>query len=248
MKKTYSTSQVAARMGIHPNTVRLYEELRLITAPERKANGYRVFTDLHIQQFGIARLALEIEVIQNGLRKQALAIVHSVAAGDLGQAAGLTSDYIARLTREEADAEKAILITEQIQKGLPKDSQDIFMTRRETADYLHITIDTLRNWELNGLITVKRRMNGYRVYTDSELRRLTIIKSLRYANFSLAAILRMLSVLDQEPEVNIRTVIDTPDRGEEIITTCDNLLTSLAKAKSNAQEILDRIRILNDTV
>lgn len=248
MKKTYSTSQVAALMGIHPNTVRLYEELRLITAPERKANGYRSFTDLHIQQFGIARLALEIEVIQNGLRKQALAIVHSVAAGDLGQAAELTSDYIARLTREEADAEKAILITEQIQKGLPKDSQDIFMTRRETADYLHITIDTLRNWELNGLITVKRRMNGYRVYTDSELRRLTIIKSLRYANFSLAAILRMLSVLDQEPEVNIRTVIDTPDRGEEIITTCDNLLTSLAKAKSNAQEILDRIRILNDTV
>lgn len=248
MKKTYSTAQVAALIGIHPNTVRLYEELHLITEPKRKANGYRVFTDLHIEQFRIARLAFEIEVIQNGLRKHALAIVRNVAAGDYDRAAVLTSGYIAHLTREEADAEKAILITEAIQKGEPSDARELFLSRRETADYLRITIDTLRNWELNGLLSVKRRMNGYRVYTDPDIRRLTIIKSLRYANFSLAAILRMLSVLDQEPEVDIRAVINTPGRGEEIITTCDSLLTSLTKAKTNAQEILDRIRTLSDTV
>jgi len=50
MKNTYTTSQVAQIIGIHPNTVRLYEELQLITPPERKANGYRIFTDLHIRQ------------------------------------------------------------------------------------------------------------------------------------------------------------------------------------------------------
>ena len=242
MEKTYSTSQIAALIGIHPNTVRLYEELRLITEPERKPNGYRVFTDLHVEQFRIARLAFEIEVIQNGLRKQALEIVRAVAACDFERAATLTREYIAQLIREEADAEKAVLITEDLRQGAAADTQELCLTRKETADYLHVTIDTLRNWELNGLLSIKRKKNGYRVYTDPDIRRLTIIKSLRYANFSLAAILRMLSVLDQEPETDIRAVIDTPDRGEEIITACDNLLTSLTKAKTNAQEMLDVLK------
>lgn len=34
MKHTYSTSQTAEIIGIHPNTVRLYEELGLITRPK----------------------------------------------------------------------------------------------------------------------------------------------------------------------------------------------------------------------
>jgi len=48
---TYSTSQIAAIAGVHPNTVRMYEEWGLIQKPERKKNGYRVFHDIHIKQF-----------------------------------------------------------------------------------------------------------------------------------------------------------------------------------------------------
>ena len=47
----YRTSEIAKIIGIHPNTVRLYEELELIPKPDRMPNGYRVFTDLHIEQF-----------------------------------------------------------------------------------------------------------------------------------------------------------------------------------------------------
>ena len=82
MKHTYSTSQTAEIIGIHPNTVRLYEELGLITPPERKPNGYRIFTDLHIRQFRIARLAFQVEVLQNGLRKQAVDIIKTAAQCD----------------------------------------------------------------------------------------------------------------------------------------------------------------------
>ena len=48
MKESYSTSEVAKIIGIHPNTVRLYEDLNLITSPKRKANGYRIFTKLDV--------------------------------------------------------------------------------------------------------------------------------------------------------------------------------------------------------
>jgi len=60
---TYKTSEVAKIIGIHPNTVRLYEELGLISKPERQINGYRVFTDFHIEQFKLARIAFSIEVL-----------------------------------------------------------------------------------------------------------------------------------------------------------------------------------------
>lgn len=66
----YRTAEIAAIIGIHPNTVRLYEEWGLISKPERKENGYRIFNDLHIQQIQLARTAFQIEVLQSGLRKK----------------------------------------------------------------------------------------------------------------------------------------------------------------------------------
>ena len=48
--KTYTTADVAKIIGIHPNTVRLYEQWGLIPPAERKPNGYRVFSDQHIEQ------------------------------------------------------------------------------------------------------------------------------------------------------------------------------------------------------
>ena len=73
--KTYRTSEIAAITGIHPNTVRLYEELNLIPKVKRKPNGYRVFTDYHVEQIRLARLAFQIEVLQNGLRKKIVQMV-----------------------------------------------------------------------------------------------------------------------------------------------------------------------------
>ena len=66
---TYRTTQVAKSIGIHPNTVRLYEELGLISKPMRRDNGYRIFTDFHIEQLKLARTDFQVEVLQGGLRK-----------------------------------------------------------------------------------------------------------------------------------------------------------------------------------
>ncbi len=80
--KTYTTADVAKIIGIHPNTVRLYEQWGLIPLAERKANGYRVFTDQHIEQLRLARIAFQIEVLQNGLRRKAVETVRLAATGD----------------------------------------------------------------------------------------------------------------------------------------------------------------------
>ncbi|WP_077612013.1 MerR family transcriptional regulator [Clostridium sp. Marseille-P2415] len=237
MKDTYTTSEIAKIIGIHPNTVRLYEDLKLISQPDRLENGYRIFTGLHVEQFYIARLAFQVEVLQNGLRKKAVKIIKASANQDFDRALVLTRDYLEQLKEEKRNAEDAILIAERILTGSETDTGSCCLTRKQTADYLNISIDTLRNWELNGLLTVKRKKNGYRVYTSPDLKRLKIIRSLRCANYSLASILRMLHILSSDPGANIRAAIDAPQGNDDILTACDNLLTSLNHAETNAQLI-----------
>ncbi len=241
MQEIYSTSDVANIIGIHPNTVRLYEDLKLITAPERKANGYRVFTKLHIQQFQIARIALQVEILQNGLRKHSVEIIKATANKEFDLALQLTQDYTNKVNLEIEHAQEAIRIVEEILSGRVKVDSNQEMTRKETALYLNITMDTLRNWEMNGLFTVKRKQNGYRVYTDADIKQLKIIRSLRCANYSLSAILRMLTGVSKNPNADIRTMIDTPFIQDDIISACDMLLTSLHRAKGNAQIIYSRL-------
>lgn len=236
---TYKTSEVARYIGIHPNTVRLYEELELIPKPERKRNGYRIFTDFHIEQIKFARIALKVEVLQNGLRKQAIAVIKTSALGNFSKAIYLAEQYLQQIRNEQRNAEEAIAITEKLLSGESQEIVTKFLTRKEASDYLQISIDALRNWEMNGLLTVKRKKNGYRVYTDEDIRRLKIIRSLRCAGYSLSSILRMLNTLSRNPEANIRQVIDTPKENDDIISVCDKLLTSLHYAEQNANVMLN---------
>ncbi len=242
MKKNYKTSEVAKIIGIHPNTVRLYEELGLIPKPMRLPNGYRIFTDIHLEQFKLARTAFKVEILQSGLRKMAVDIIKTAASGDFDKALHLAESYLETIKKEQTNAEEAITIAEQIIKGSTQIDNSTFFTRKEAAKHLQISMDALRNWEMNGLLTIKRRQNGYRVYTDEDIRLLKIIRSLRCGNYSLAAILRMLNALSTNPSVSIREVIDTPKESDDIISACDQLLTSLKDAEKNADNMLIQLK------
>lgn len=235
---TYKTSEIARRTGIHSNTVRLYEKLELIPRPERKENGYRIFTELHLAQIRLARIALKIEVLQNGLRKQAVTIIKTSALGDFSGAICLAKQYWRQIKDERRNAEEALAIAQKLLSGGSREASTAVFTRREAAEHVQISIDALRNWEMNGLLTVKRKQNGYRVYTGEDIRRLKLIRSLRLANYSLSAILRMLHTLSRDPEADMRQAIDTPREHDEIISVCDKLLTSLYLAEQNAAVML----------
>lgn len=234
----YKTSEIAKIIGLHPNTVRMYEELGLIPKAERKPNGYRVFTDFHIQQFQLARIAFQIEVLQNGLRKKIIETVKTSAKGDFDKAILLANEYLQQVKEEQHNAEEAIKLVNQLLAG-EQSKATLFLKRKETSQLLGVSIDTLRNWELNGLLKVKRKNNGYRVYTDEDIRRLKIIRSLRCANYSLESILRMLNELSINPHVNLKKVLNTPKSDTDIISVCDKLIISLNTAEKNAEKIID---------
>ena len=240
---TYSVSEVAATVGVHPNTVRLYEELSFISKPKRKSNGYRVYTDLHVGQLKFARLALRAEILQHGLRKQALACIKLSATKQFDKAIEATLCYEKLIESELSRARSAI---SAVQSLLERDGNpdDRVLTRKATATYLGVTIDTLRNWELNGLLKVKRKKNGYRLYDGEDLKRLTIIRTLRSANYSLMAILRLLNHLDEQSCDSLEEVLNTPSGAEDIISVCDRLLVSLEATKTDIQQMRSLLSVL----
>ncbi len=181
-----------------------------------------------------------MEVLQNGLRKQAIAIIKASALGNFNKAIYLTEHYLKQIRNEQRNAEEAITIAEKLLSG-GQETGTTFLTRKEAAQCLQISIDALRNWEMNGLLAIKRKQNGYRVYTRQDIQRLKIIRSLRCGNYSLSAILRMLNTLSQNPQADIRQVIDTPREQDHIISVCDKLLTSLLCAEQNAKAMLEQL-------
>lgn len=225
---------------MHPNTIRRYEEWGLIPVPERAENGYRLFTEYHINVIKIARVAFQIEVLQAGLRRQMVEVIKALAAHSFKEAQVLVDDYISMADQEIKQATEAINIVENSLVG-KKEALHVELTRSEAADFLGITTDALRNWELNGLLSVRRMKNRYRVYTEDDLQRLKIIRTLRSAKYSLESILRLLNALDNKQTSNIKAVLDTPDSSEDIISVCDKLLTSLEQAKANARKIKEEI-------
>lgn len=243
---TYKTAQIAKLVGVHSNTIRLYEELKLLPTIPRTESGYRIFNERHLEQLRLLRTAFRSEIISDRLRQEVYEIVRTAATEDINGAYQSTLNYLEHLRAEKVRAEEAIGIAlDIIENGEKLDETIIFNGRVEIAETLGITIDVLRDWERNGLIEVPRNSNRYRRYGLKEINRLKIIHTLRNAHYSMMSILRMLNRLDCG-EKNIRESIDTPGEEEDIVCATDRYITALTMAEADAQEMLkmlDAMRI-----
>lgn len=239
--KTYSTAQIAALIGVHPNTVRFYEQIGLLPAVPRAKNGYRVFDDRHLAQLQLLRTAFRAEILSDRLRQEAYEIVKTAAAGAADGAYRRAARYRERLREERARAEEAIRIAQDILENTnTPDEAPLFGSRREVAGALGVTVNVLRDWERNGLVRIPRTPGGRRQYRSKEMSRLKIIRTLRNAHYSMMSILRMLIRLDRGNR-NLRATINMPGEEEDIVHATDRYISSLAMAERDATEILDML-------
>ena len=51
----------------------------------------------------------------------------------------------------------------------------------------------------------------------------------------------MINEVSKNSNIDIRAVIDTPKKDEDIVTACDKLLTSLNKAEENAKLMMKQL-------
>lgn len=232
----YKTKEIAAYVGIHPNTVRIYEEWGFISPVPRQANGYRIYSNTHLFQLKVARTLFRCEIVQGDFRKKARAIVYACGKENFMKAKQLTIEYLANLEREYIHALSATKVVEKWLREDPTVSARTY-SRKEVAQLLDITSEAVRNWERNGLITVPRLDNGDRAYGERELEQLRVIRGLRSAHYSINAILRLLKQI-QQPSPDIVAILNTPTDEEDIVSVTDQLGKSLLDAIADAKDTL----------
>ena len=236
------TSDIARAVGVHPNTVRLYEEWGFLPPIPRSPSGYRLFTAAHLDQMRLARTALRGPWPGRNIKQAALALVERAASGDLGGALEQAYVYLARIRAELAQVEAAVELLERWADGTAADGTVDPLQIGETAELLGATRDMLRNWERNGLIEVPRDPHsGYRLYGADEISRLRVIRMLRRAGYSLMAILRMLLFLDQGQRGDLRQVLDTPRPDEDVYSAADQWLSTLTALGQRATDVIAQL-------
>jgi DNA-binding transcriptional MerR regulator len=233
------TSDIAKAVGVHPNTVRLYESWGLLPPISRTSAGYRQFTGFHLEQMRLARLAFAGPWHGQRIRKSIVAVVKRSASGDVAGARDMAGAHLALVWSERAQADAAADFLERWAAGKAVEPMLTPLQIGAAARLLDVSADRLRNWERNGLLKVPRdSANGYRRYGAVEIGRLRVIRLLRSAGYSTMAILRMMLYFDQGQRVGLRQALDTPRPDEDIIFATDRWLSTLAEAEEQAGRII----------
>ncbi|HYE84502.1 MAG TPA: MerR family transcriptional regulator [Clostridia bacterium] len=232
------TSEIAKAVGVHPNTVRLYEELGFLQTVPRSIKGYRLYTKEHLEQMRLARIAMRCEFVEGNIRKRAASVVRTAAKGDLKEALQMAYGYLAHIRNERSKAEEALELSQKWISGeFPADS-GVYYKRTDVARLLEVSIDVLRNWERNGLVNIPRSVNNYRAYGPVEISRLKIIRTLRAANYSMMAILRMMKYIDTGKKGDMRGVLNTPLPEEDVVGAADRWISALTETEEDAKEVI----------
>jgi DNA-binding transcriptional MerR regulator len=244
-RKYLRTIDLARSAGVHPNTVRLYEQWGLIPAVERSPSGYRRFTRFHLDCLRLARIAYSGEFPGRALRRSATQVLLKAASGDLGGALELAYRHKALVQAEQAQAEIAAALLERWAQGAVMDATNELLQIGQAAGLLGVSVDVLRNWERNGLIAVPRDPhNGFRRYGWREIGRLRVIRMLSRAGYSLMAILRMLTRLDAGQAGDLRQELDTPHPDEDVFSASDHWLSSLADHAQRAAAMIAHLEAM----
>ena len=140
----YLTSEVAEIIGVHPNTVRMYEEWELLPPIPRTPGGYRMYTEAHIDQMRLSRMVYEGPWPGRTIRESAVALVKQAAAGDLGGALERAYQHVAVVQAERAQAEAAVRRLERWAQGTAADATQRRLHIGEVAALLGVTRDMLR--------------------------------------------------------------------------------------------------------
>jgi DNA-binding transcriptional MerR regulator len=241
-QKTFRTADIARAAGVHPNTVRKYEEWGFLPPVTRSANNYREYSLFHLEQMRLARLAMHGGWPGGRIRKSALALVRASAARNLTDAIRLARHHIDLVKEERAQAEAAADYLEKWVRGKIPEHRNPPLPILAAARAVDSTPDAIRGWERNGLLRVPRNSkNGYRAYGPREIGRLRVIRMLMRSGYSTMAVLRAMRALDTGAIRKLRHVLDTPRPEEDVLWAADHWLSTLSEQEARARMILKQL-------
>jgi DNA-binding transcriptional MerR regulator len=238
------TIDIARAAGIAVNTVRAYQQLGYLPPVPRAPNGYRQFDERHLLHVRLIRQGMQCTWLGGQVRQMVLDSLIQAAEGDLDRAEANVQRILNQLRQDKDRAEAAVVVLERWAAGEPLTSSPPSLQIGAVADYLDVSVDVLRNWERNGLLTVPRAANGYRRYGATEIERLVVIYTLRQARYSTLSILRMFRRLEHESTQDLRAALDTPHPEDDIVYATDHWLSTLDEIIAAAEGMQDLLQTL----
>ena len=240
--KTLRTSDLARALNIHPNTVRMYADWGLIPPVERAPNGYRIFTQRHLDCLRLARMIYSAPYPGRGFRALGTEIIRSAVENDWQAALEKAHTHLQAVDVELQQADTAANVLEHWAQQRTESTDEQPLSIGEVSKLLGMSLDVIRNAERNGLISIPRNSyNNYRLFGKNEVERLRIIRMLTRAGYSHMAILRMFLELDAGNRRDLKRVLDTPRADEDIFSAADRWLTTLNAQKKMAQDVIKLI-------
>jgi DNA-binding transcriptional MerR regulator len=192
---TYTPKQIADQLKVSTTTLRRYEEQALIPEVPRKNGNHRLYHAIHVQAFVTIRSLLkgyDIPVVYEVMRK--------VRKGKYEQALWLINAQQYKIQAEKMKVEEILSMIRNADFDKYKNIKITdTMSIREVAEIAGVNSSAIRHWEKEGLIHAKRnRENGYRIFSEADLRRILVISSLRKTVYYIENMKELLDGLDTQ--------------------------------------------------
>lgn len=242
------TIDLAREMGLHPNTIRFYEKIGLISPAQRAKNGYRIFNLKHLYQLKICRCIYGTAWTGREIRNSAAKVLECMLVWDIKKAKDCAKEHLKFVEKEYSKALETVVILKQWTEDNIDTENERLYNRKEAAALIGVTPEILRNWERNGLITIPRTgVNKTRIYGNKELTRLRVIYMLRQTNYSISAINRSLILHDSGNAAGAILSLNLPEPDEEIVYTSagDHWLEALVATAESARKIICILEEIN---
>jgi DNA-binding transcriptional MerR regulator len=188
------TAEFANLFGVHPNTVRLYEEWGYLPPIPRDGLGQRVFEEGHVAQMRLARQTLHDAPRCGPEWKEVYKALVWLACG--GQAQTAITQARKHLAVVKVARERAVDALAFLKGTLPERIAQLVtppLSIQQAAVLIDVSVPVLRRWESYELIEVSRNPhNKYRMYGADEIGWLLVVRTLRQAGYTVAACRRSL--------------------------------------------------------
>lgn len=233
----YLTKQLAARFGLHPNTIRLYERLGYISPAQRRENNYRCFGELHVLQVKVCRSIFGYPFFNRHIRDCGNQVMFASAGRDYAAGREAVKQYLDSIKAEltVAHETETILANWISDSGISGFCNGKLLSRKEAAVWLGTTSETVRNWERNALVAATVKEDGRHLFDRPALDRMRVIYMLRLAGYSMAAVHRSLAAFDRNHADPVRLLHQVD--AEDVIMVGDRWIFELERLSAAADRL-----------
>ncbi len=208
-----------------------------------------MFSDIQLLQIKICRLIFGRPYSNRQIRQLGYNVIKAAGKCEIGQCRLLAVEYINTIRKE---INKAQITSDIFSQWMNRETISVSTNqynRRQAANLLGTSVETIRNWERNGLVL----SNTYgelneRLFDDSDMERLRIIYMLRQTGYSMYSIHRCLTMFDNGYKDMGLTLLNKPEDEEYLLSAGDHWLNVLNDLEYDAANILPLIDQLEKIV